>query len=191
MKNLFNAILRLAVKIALHVYFSQIKVYGKANIPKGKAVLIVSNHQNALIDPTLIATHTNLKPHFLTRASVFKKSFVATLLDFIRMIPIYRVRDGINNMEKNNETFDKSVNILLENGSIVIFCGRQPQQPKKPEASEKRIRPHCIPNFGKTSGFGLGHPSCRHQLQQSPLLRQQSQPGFWKNHPTQRLLSDF
>lgn len=122
MKNLFNAILRLAVKIALHVYFSQIKVYGKENIPKGKAVLIVSNHQNALIDPILIATHTNLKPHFLTRASVFKKSFVATLLDFIRMIPIYRVRDGINNMEKNNETFDKSVNILLEKGSIVIFA---------------------------------------------------------------------
>lgn len=122
MKNLFNAILRLVVKIALHVYFAKIKVYGKANIPKGKAVLIVSNHQNALIDPLLIATHTNLKPHFLTRASVFKKSFVATLLDFIRMIPIYRVRDGINNMEKNNEIFDKSVNILLEKGSIVIFA---------------------------------------------------------------------
>jgi 1-acyl-sn-glycerol-3-phosphate acyltransferase len=122
MKNLFNAILRLIVKVALHVYFSKIKVYGKENIPKGKAVLIVSNHQNALIDPILIATHTNLKPHFLTRASVFKKSFVATLLDFIRMIPIYRVRDGINNMEKNNETFDKSVNILLNKGSIVIFA---------------------------------------------------------------------
>jgi 1-acyl-sn-glycerol-3-phosphate acyltransferase len=122
MKNLFNAILRLIVKVALHVYFSKIKVYGKENIPKGKAVLIVSNHQNALIDPILIATHTNLKPHFLTRASVFKKSFVASMLDFIRMIPIYRVRDGINNMEKNNETFDKSVNILFEKGSIVIFA---------------------------------------------------------------------
>ncbi|MCH6200455.1 lysophospholipid acyltransferase family protein [Aquiflexum sp. LQ15W] len=122
MKNLFNAILRLIVKLALHVYFSKIKVHGADNIPKGKAVLIVSNHQNALIDPILIATHTNLKPHFLTRASVFKKSFVAKLLDFIRMIPIYRVRDGINNMEKNNETFEKSVNILLEKGSIVIFA---------------------------------------------------------------------
>lgn len=122
MKNLFNALLRLIVKVAIHVYFSKIRVYGKKNIPKGKAVLIISNHQNALIDPILIATHTNLKPHFLTRASVFKKSFVATLLDFIRMIPIYRFCDGINNMEKNNETFDKSVNILLEKGSILIFA---------------------------------------------------------------------
>jgi 1-acyl-sn-glycerol-3-phosphate acyltransferase len=121
MQNLFNAILRLKVKIALHLYFSKIIVHGKEHIPKGKAVLIVSNHQNALIDPILIATHTRLNPFFLTRASVFKKSIIAKMLDFIRMIPIYRVRDGIDNMEKNKETFDKSTQVLLNKGSLVIF----------------------------------------------------------------------
>ena len=121
MQNLFNAILRLKVKFALHLYFSKIKVQGKENIPQGKAVLIVSNHQNALIDPILIATHTRLNPFFLTRASVFKKSLIAKMLDFIRMIPIYRVRDGINNMEKNKETFDKSTEVLLNKGCLVIF----------------------------------------------------------------------
>lgn len=121
MKNAFNAALRLIVKLALNLYFRKIKVFGQENIPKGKAVIIVANHQNALIDPILIATHTPLKPHFLTRASVFKNPIVAKMLDFIRMIPIYRVRDGIDNMGKNKETFDKSVNILLEKGSILIF----------------------------------------------------------------------
>jgi 1-acyl-sn-glycerol-3-phosphate acyltransferase len=72
MKDLFNAILRIKVKIALHFYFSKIKVYGKENIPKNKAIILVANHQNALVDPLLIATHTRLKPYFLTRASVFK-----------------------------------------------------------------------------------------------------------------------
>ncbi|MFD2200689.1 lysophospholipid acyltransferase family protein [Shivajiella indica] len=121
MKNAFNSILRLIVKLALHIYFKRIRVFGKENLPKGKAVLIVSNHQNALIDPLLIATHTHLKPSFLTRASAFKNPIAAKLLDFIRMIPIYRVRDGIDNMGKNKETFDKSVNILLNKGSILIF----------------------------------------------------------------------
>ncbi|WP_373494649.1 lysophospholipid acyltransferase family protein [Aquiflexum sp.] len=121
MQDLFNYILRIKVKIALHFYFSKILVTGKEHIPKGKAVLVVSNHQNALIDPILIATHTKLNPYFLTRASVFKKSFVAKMLDFIRMIPIYRVRDGINNMEKNKDTFDKSTQVLLNKGSMVIF----------------------------------------------------------------------
>lgn len=121
MKDLFNAILRIKVKIALHFYFSKIKVYNKNNIPKNKAILLVANHQNALVDPLLVATHTRLNPYFLTRASVFNKSFIAKMLDFIRMIPIYRVRDGIGNMEKNKETFEKSTEVLLKKGTIVIF----------------------------------------------------------------------
>lgn len=121
MKNTFNAILRRVVWMALHLYFKKIRVFGKESLPKGKAVLIVANHQNALIDPLLIATHTALKPHFLTRASAFKNPIAAKLLDFIRMIPIYRVRDGIDNMNKNKETFEKSVSILAGNGSILIF----------------------------------------------------------------------
>jgi len=121
MKNAFNSVLRLIVKLALHIYFKRIRVFGKENLPKDKAVIIVCNHQNALIDPLMIATHTQLKPYFLTRASAFKNPIAARLLDFIRMIPIFRVRDGIDNMGKNKETFDKSVDILLNKGSILIF----------------------------------------------------------------------
>ncbi len=121
MQKLFNSILRFFVRIALKTYFSRIEVYGQDNIPKNKAVILVGNHQNALIDPILLATHTNLKPYFLTRASVFKKSTVAKMLRFIRMIPVYRVRDGIANMEKNKETFDQCVKVLTDSGSVIIF----------------------------------------------------------------------
>ncbi len=122
MKYVFNYWLRLVVKLALHLFYHKIKVVGKENIPKNKAVLVVSNHQNALIDPLMIATHTKLNPHFLTRASAFKNSVAAKMLDFIRMIPIYRVRDGIGNMEKNQETFRRSTQVLLDKGAMVVFA---------------------------------------------------------------------
>ncbi|MDO9554675.1 lysophospholipid acyltransferase family protein [Rhodonellum sp.] len=121
MKDLINYTMTFLVKVALHLYYSKIHVVGRENIPKNKAVLIIANHQNALIDPILIATHLNLKPYFLTRASIFKNPIVAKLLDFIRMIPIFRVRDGIENMEKNQETFDLSTKILSSKKSILIF----------------------------------------------------------------------
>lgn len=121
MKNIFNAVLRMAVRIALHLYFGRIKVFGKENIPKNKAVLLISNHQNALIDPILLATHTHLNPHFLTRASVFKNPIISKMLHFIRMIPVYRIRDGVDNMDKNKSTFAKSVSILSEKGCVIIF----------------------------------------------------------------------
>lgn len=121
MKYIVNEFLRFIVKLALRVFYKEIIIEGKHHIPKGKSILMVSNHQNALIDPLLLATHSGLKPHFLTRASAFQHPVVAKLLDYIQMIPIYRVRDGVRNMEKNQETFDKSVKVLLNKGSMLIF----------------------------------------------------------------------
>ena len=121
MKALVHEILRIYVKLALKLFYGSIKVRGLENIPKGKAVLIVANHQNALIDPLLVATFTPLKPHFLTRASVFQNPWVAKLLAFIRMIPVYRVRDGLHTIGKNAESFDKAVEVLQAKGSVLIF----------------------------------------------------------------------
>lgn len=121
MKYIVNEFLRFIVKLGLKVFFKEIIIEGKEHIPKDKSILMVSNHQNALIDPLLLATLSGLKPYYLTRASAFKHPFVAKLLNYIQMIPIYRVRDGVKNMEKNQETFDKSVQVLLNGGSMLIF----------------------------------------------------------------------
>lgn len=122
MKNLVNAILRLLVKIALHGYFRKIIITGKENIPKNRPVLLVANHQNALLDPLLLATHTRLNPHFLTRASAFKNKTAAKLLNFIRMLPVFRVRDGFSTIQQNQTTFEKTYDVLAENGTVIIFA---------------------------------------------------------------------
>jgi len=122
MKNLFNAFMRFLIKIAMHGYFNKIIVEGKENIPKNRPVILVANHQNALIDPLLFATHTNLKPWFLTRAAVFTNPTVARILHFIRMLPVYRVRDGFSTIQKNEQTFDQTFEVLRKNGTVVIFA---------------------------------------------------------------------
>ena len=122
MKNLFNAILRLLVKVALHGYFRKIIVEGKENLPKNRPVILVANHQNALIDPLLLATHTRLNPWFLTRAAVFTNGFVSSLLHYIRMLPVYRVRDGFSTIQQNQQTFDETFEVLRKNGTVVIFA---------------------------------------------------------------------
>lgn len=122
MKYLVNFTLRLLVKLALKGYFRKIIVDGKENIPQNVPIILVANHQNALIDPLLLATHTTLNPYFLTRASVFKKSFVAKMLNFIRMLPVYRVRDGFATIQQNQGTFDQTYEVLRKNGTVIIFA---------------------------------------------------------------------
>lgn len=122
MKDFFNYVLRFLVRVALHLYYKKIYVECSENIPKNVPVILVANHQNALIDPLLLATHTRLNPYFLTRASVFKKPVVAKLLNFIRMLPVYRVRDGFSSIQKNEQTFDQTFEVLKNNGTVIIFA---------------------------------------------------------------------
>lgn len=122
MRNLINDILRLLIKIALHGYFNKIIVLGKENIPQGKPIILVSNHQNALLDPLLLATQTSLNPYFLARASVFTNPIVAKLLNYIRMLPVYRVRDGFGTITQNQYTFEQTNTVLSKNGTVIIFA---------------------------------------------------------------------
>ncbi len=121
MKLIWYHLVKIYIKIGLHFYFKEIKVIGKENIPKKGALLFVSNHKNALIDPLLIATTTTRNIHFLTRASAFKIKLVKWILSTVNMLPIYRLRDGKDTLAKNNEIFNKCYSILNKKRSLLIF----------------------------------------------------------------------
>jgi len=91
------------------------------HIPKKEAVIFLGNHQNALLDALLIATKNGRFSYFLTRAAVFKKPFVSRILKSLQMLPVYRIRDGWGNLNKNNSVFSKSSKLLSEKQAIVIF----------------------------------------------------------------------
>jgi len=109
------------VRLGFVFYFKKIRVVGLENIPKKKAILFVSNHQNALIDPLLIATLCPRELNFLTRAGIFGNSLIKALLSSVNMLPIYRMGDGLTNLHKNEEIFQKCYKILDKKGTILIF----------------------------------------------------------------------
>ncbi len=121
MKKLWIRSVRGYLNLGMFFYFKKIKVYDVNNVPKDQPVLILCNHQNALLDALLIATKCGRIVHFLTRASVFKKSFVYTLLRSFQMLPVYRIRDGWNNISKNNPVFETCSELLSKNEGVVIF----------------------------------------------------------------------
>ncbi len=130
MKKLWIRSVRGYLKLGMFFYFKKIEVHNVENVLKDQPVLILCNHQNALLDALLIAIKCGRFVHFLTRASVFKKSFVDTLLRSLQMLPVYRVRDGWNNLSKNNPIFETCSELLSKNEGVVIF----------PEGSHNLIR---------------------------------------------------
>ncbi len=109
------------IKFAFYFYFKKIKIVGYQNIPKKGAIMFVCNHPNALLDPLLIKTHTYKDLYVLTRAGVFKNNFIIKIFESVKMIPIYRKRDGLNTISKNEAIFDRCYDILNDKKSILIF----------------------------------------------------------------------
>jgi 1-acyl-sn-glycerol-3-phosphate acyltransferase len=113
--------IRAYLSIGFFFYFRRIQVVNLDNIPKGKPLLILCNHQNALLDPLIIAVKYRRFSYFLTRAAVFKSPVIAKILKSLRMLPVYRIRDGFNVISKNNDIFKTCSELLNNNEAVVIF----------------------------------------------------------------------
>jgi len=133
-QRLINNFLNRLVKTALWFYFSEIKVKGKWKDYKDVPIIIVANHQNALLDPLLIATFINLKPYFLSRASVFKNPIIAKIMAFIRMVPVFRIRDGFGSISGNKTSFSFCETVLKNQGKILVF-------PEGSHSLRRQVRP--------------------------------------------------
>ena len=134
MRRIGYCIIWVWIRLALTFYFSGIKVKGLQNVPLGKPVMFVSNHQNALLDALLIATHCNRKPYFLTRSDVFKGTLLKVFFEFLQMIPVYRIRDGKDSLAGNNAIFERCSELLQRGEALLIF-------PEGNHSLKRRVRP--------------------------------------------------
>ena len=98
-------------------YYRQINVIGEENIPKKGPIIYATNHQNALMDAMAIVTTQKHQTIFVARADIFKKPFIIKILHFMRILPIYRKRDGGNSHDNNQETFE-IVDQILRKGRV-------------------------------------------------------------------------
>jgi len=109
------------IKFGLYFYSKKIRVKGIKNIPKKGAVLFAVNHPNGLVDPLYVTTTNRRQNHFLVRAASFKHPFVKKILESLYLMPIYRIRDGIQQLANNQEIFEKCFNILKKGETLMIF----------------------------------------------------------------------
>src|SRR5665647_2958555 len=71
---------------------------------------------------------------FLARSDIFKNKFVAKLLQYLNMMPAFRMRDGMENLSKNNEIFERCVEVLHQNKALGIM-------PEGNQGEERKLRP--------------------------------------------------
>ncbi|MDO4190371.1 MAG: 1-acyl-sn-glycerol-3-phosphate acyltransferase [Bacteroidales bacterium] len=88
-------------------------------IPQDGALIFGPNHSNAAIDAMAVMMVHPGPAVFVARADIFKSKIQAFLLNFCKIMPIMRMRDGYENLSKNKEIMEESVRVLMNN---VPFC---------------------------------------------------------------------
>jgi 1-acyl-sn-glycerol-3-phosphate acyltransferase len=120
---------------AMHyMYYGRLRVRGKEHIPYGEPMIFAPNHQNALMDALAVLFTIPRQMVFLARADIFKRGFFSNLLTFLKILPIYRIRDGYSALQSNSEIFDRTVEVIRSQRPLVIL-------PEGSHEGTRRLRP--------------------------------------------------
>ena len=121
------AFLRNYVDLALRLSYRHINYVGMDRIPTDGAVIYAPNHTNALMDALVILAMDTKAKVFVARADIFKKPTLAKIFKWMKIMPIMRMRDGADEVRKNNETIEKAVDVLRDKVPFCIFPEGQHQ----------------------------------------------------------------
>jgi len=116
------------------LFYRRFTVIGYEKIPPNTPVIFAPNHQNALMDALALLFATHKPVVFMARADIFKKPFIAKILNFLKILPIYRIRDGYGELGRNQEVFNDTVDVLKSGTPICIL-------PEGNHEGVKRLRP--------------------------------------------------
>lgn len=148
-------LLRTYVRFAFWLTHKNVIVTGKQFIPKEKPVIFAANHQNALMDPLALVCTNPLQTIWLARADIFKTTTAQSILKFFKMLPVYRIRDGKENLANNEEIFRQVIEALEKHQSIALF-------PEAAHSGKRQMLPHrkAIPRIAldaeEKNNFQLG-----------------------------------
>lgn len=94
------------------ILFFRLRTYGRDNVPRKGAFILVSNHQSYL-DPIFCAAPLKRQSHFIARDTLFTNWFFGPLISSVKAIPVKLGRPDISAMRKVLDKLKKGEGVCL------------------------------------------------------------------------------
>lgn len=120
--NLLYNLLSPLVQFGCRCHYNRFDVHGIENLPADGAYIIAPCHQQALMEPLAVLNFAPKPPVFLARADIFRKPLFRTILTFLKIMPVYRIRDGQDQLGRNKEIFDRCRDVLLDGFPLCLMA---------------------------------------------------------------------
>lgn len=84
-------------------------------------LLLACNHPNSFLDAVILDILFKKPIWSLARGDVFKKPWHRKMLKRLRMFPVFRTSEGVENLENNYTTFEDCRFVFRNNGIVQMF----------------------------------------------------------------------
>ena len=132
--SLVYEVLRHLLGFALPKFFRTIEVKGMDLVPQNEPILFAANHQLGLMDPLAIILSQQEPVVYMARADIFKSKLSAWFLRLIKVTPIYRIRDGYENLSRNDKQLQLAVDVLVDRKRLGVM-------PEGNHGANRKLRP--------------------------------------------------
>ncbi len=131
---LLYRILRMHSNNVYQKWFTSVEINGEERIPEDASVIFAPNHQNAFTDAMALLSSSPKPVVFLARADLFNKKLANKILRWLKIMPAYRMRNGISNLKKNADSFEQAAQVLEHKE---FFC----LMPEGGQEEMRKLRP--------------------------------------------------
>lgn len=113
--------LKIMARLALLIFCRKL-VINKPSILRSKGPLLLAcNHPNSFLDAVILDVLFEQPVWSLARGDVFKGKLISRVLAALKILPVYRTSEGVENLAENYKTFDACIQLFKQNGIILIF----------------------------------------------------------------------
>jgi 1-acyl-sn-glycerol-3-phosphate acyltransferase len=102
-------------------YYPEIEFTNKQSCPATGPVLVVANHQNALLDPVLMGMAVGRPIHFIAKPGLFDIPIIGRILKALGMVPAYRSSADASQTKKNFASLAVATSLLQSNKVVGMF----------------------------------------------------------------------
>lgn len=105
----------------MFIFCRKININKPAFLKEDGPLLLACNHPNSFLDSVILDLLFEKPIWSLARGDAFVNSFVKKIFKALKILPVYRASEGVENISENYKTFDACVELFKSNGLVIIF----------------------------------------------------------------------
>jgi 1-acyl-sn-glycerol-3-phosphate acyltransferase len=114
-------LLKIWVRLAALIFCRKIIINNRRLLKEKGPLLLACNHPNSFLDAVLLDILFEQPIWSLARGDAFINKRVKRIFEAVKILPVYRTGEGVENLSGNYKTFDACVQIFKKNGLVQIF----------------------------------------------------------------------